>query len=255
MKTTSKLYQVAGLPIALLIGATSLTLPAGAVGVTQAMDSGTKTSSACLHITTLQSTNETNVATKKATMQSDFAARLAKVTTDESQTDQKVATYRANLVSNFDAKVAKLDTQKGITTAQTAAVATYKASMLAAETTRENSVDTARHTYRADLSAAISGRQTALTDAVNSFQSGMTSAFATAVNTCGTDSSALTTLRASIKAARQDMQTTMADNKIATTIQQDAATRKAAVQTADQAFVQAAKGFSQTLVQALGASN
>lgn len=253
MKTISKLYRVTSPFILPVIIASLIVTPAGAVGPTPGTAKVNEGNGACTRITTLGSTNEATIGSKKAAMQADFANRLTKITSEKSQVDQKVTTFRANLAKTFNDKVAKLEAQKNLSATQKAAIETFKTDMTTAEATREKAVDAARQTYREGLFQAINDRQVALTSAVEAFQAAVTDAFSTAASNCS-DTGAMQTLKTTVKSARETLQTARSNNKVGSTVSQLAATRNASIKAADQAFAQSAASYGKTLAAALAAN-
>ncbi len=205
---------------------------------------------ACTHITTLQSTNEAEMATHIAIMQTNFATRLAKITTDQAAVDQKVATARVNAHNQFEEKIKSMESQTGLTDTQKQAIETYKTDMNQAETTRETAIDKARTTYRTNLSNSALANQRTLTNAVNVYKTAVQSAFATASTNCG-DGTALTTLKASIKTARETLTTTRTATKTTNEIKQYTTTRNDAIKAANKVFTDSVAQYTTTLTSAL----
>lgn len=245
MKTISNKYGALGLGVLSFVTALTLATPSGAAPLTSTVPTAT-----CSRITTLKTTNEAAVATKIASMQSDFTTRLTNISNRQAGVDQKTATFRTNLASKFEAKVNQLESQEGLTPAQLKAIDVYKSNMLIAEATREATVDGARNTYRTSLATVVADHQQALKDAASTFQSSLRSAFSTAEAKCG-DGTALSSLKTDVATARQEFKTDRESSKITGEIKQLAKTRNATIKTADEAFAQTAATYTATLVAIL----
>jgi hypothetical protein len=215
-----------------------------------AVSGDSTTKAACSRVTTLSSVNEASLEAHVASLKSGYDQRLAKVAADKVALDQNIATNRAEVATKFATKIADLQALPNLTTAQTQAIATFKTNMQTANATRIVAVDVARTTYRTALTAFVTTQQQSLNSAALTYQTSVKAAFNTAITNCG-DGTAITTLRASIKTARETMSTTRLSVKQASDIKVLAATRNDAIQSANKAFATLAAQYSQTLKDAL----
>lgn len=212
-----------------------------------------KTEVSCARVASLALTSTAEVTKRLATMQSNFIKRLADVNSRHDEVDQKVATVRTEATSKFDAKLVALKAQTGLTTAQLAAIDTFGTGVHDAQDVRRAAVDAARDAYRSALAGAISANQTSLTAAASAYKSSVDTAFTIAQSTCS-ESTALPTLRSSIKSARETfMNATKRPDDTTAAIRQLVTTRDAAIKTADTAFVAKVTSLKTTLKAALKA--
>jgi hypothetical protein len=246
MKTTSSKILITSI----IVSAVMLIQISPAMAVSEKpLNIGT-TSTACTRIATLKTSNEAELTTQIITMQTNFAARIAKITSDKTATDQKVATARLNAKNQFETKVTAMLSQPGLTQVQTQAINTYKINMEQAETTRQTAIDSARTQYRTSLMNTITTQQQTLTNAINAYQTAVRSAFAIATTNCG-DGTALTTLKTSIKTARQTLTTARTATKTTNEVKQYATTRNDATQAANKIFTDSVATYTTTLTSAL----
>ena len=208
---------------------------------------------ACANVLTIQTKNEAELATRIATMQTDFAARIAKINSDKTEVDKKIATNRANAKKSFEEKIQKLESQTGLTNTQKQAILIYKTNMQLAETTRETAVDSARSKYRTDLLNIVTTRQQTITEAVNTYQATIQSAFMTAKASCGNGitTTNMSSLRTAIMLARQKLTATKTESEIKSQIKKLATTRNDAIKLADNNFKESATIYKTTLSVAL----
>jgi hypothetical protein len=246
MKTTSRTSRLVALLLAPLLTAGVLGVNVGAI----TPPSSGQTPAACLRVASLKNTGEMNVAARIAGMSTGFETRLATLTANQQEVDQKIQDSRMTVTTKFTDKVAELAGKPGLTDSQKAAIETYKTNMLDAEAIRETAVDAARAAYRTALLDKISAHQTALGTAATDFQVDISTAFQAASETCG-DDSVMQTLRTTVKAARAAFQKSLDSSRVRSDIQQLAATRRAAVKTANDAFKQSATDLSHNLAEAL----
>jgi hypothetical protein len=210
-------------------------------------------SGVCARVTTLQSTNEAEIATHIATLQSNFAARLAKIASDKTAIDQKITTARANTNQQFEAKIQKLESKAGLTNTQKLAIEVYKLSMEQAEKTRETAVDNARLEYRSNLNYTVTSRQLIWSDSAALFQTNVKTAFSAASAKCSDGSAdTMTTLKAAIQDAHQTLTTARSDAKLSSDIKQLASTRDKTIKSANDAFIKSVTTYTTTLKSALG---
>lgn len=120
---------------------------------------------------------------------------------------------------------------------------------MADEKTREQAVDAARSSYRTAYAAQVTTHQAAR-KAATTLQTDILAAFSTAQANCG-DGSAVSTLRSSVKKARDTFKSTRTDSAIKTNVRQLTATRDSAVKAADSAFKQQLQTETATLKQVL----
>ncbi len=206
----------------------------------------------CTRISILQSASEAAIAVKITAMQNNFAARLAKITSDETAVDQKVTAARTDAQNRFAEKITAMDSKTSLTWNELSVIETYKKNMQAAKTTRETTVDKARNEYRTALSALITKHQQDLTDTATAYNASIKSAFATAnINCTDGNSGTMSTLKSSVKTARQTLTTSRKSDKITTEIKQLATTRNEAIKAANAAFAKAAAEHTKTLTNAL----
>ena len=209
-----------------------------------------ESSAACTRITSMAASTNSTIATRGAKMQADFNTRLSNITTSETKVDQNVATYRPSLMSKFDIKITNLKARADLTPLQLTAIETYATNMKKAEATREAAVDVARHIYRTALSDAVATHQKTLTTASLAFQTSVSSALIAAEANCSNGTS-LSTLKATIKAARQTFTVSRQSNKATNNIQGLSQTRNIAIKTADTNFKTLAATYRATLATAL----
>lgn len=246
MKTTSSIKSVV-LGTATIVLATTSSVSA----VTVPSVSSVKTSSAaCTKLATTITTKQAAMTQKIATMQADFQKRLQTISSNQAAVDQKAATYRSNFAQKFDAAVDKLRQEPQLADTQKKAIDTYHTNVMADEKTREQAVDAARSSYRTAYAAQVTTHQAALTKAATTLQTDILAAFSTAQANCG-DGSAVSTLRGSVKKARDTFKSTRTDSAIKTNVEQLAATRNSAVKAADSAFKQQLQAETATLKQTL----
>jgi len=212
---------------------------------------------ACANTLALKTKSETDLATNITTMQTNFAARLAKITANEKTIDTKIATNRTNAKKNFEDKIQKLELQTKptkLSDTQKQAVQTYKINMEKAETNREESVDSARATYRISLLNIVKARQQTITESVNIYQATVQSTFMTAEAKCADGKTTVNNanLKTSIQFARQTLTATKTESEIKTQIKKLATTRNAAIQAAKDKFSKQTATYSDTLKIALG---
>ncbi|MDB5184695.1 MAG: surface antigen [Candidatus Saccharibacteria bacterium] len=220
---------------------------------TYAAATTSSSSAACTKLASLAATSTSTIDNHIATMHADFANRLTTIDAKEANVDKAVAADRAKASSAFQAKITNMEAQTGLTVAQHAAIESYQTKMVAANTVRISAVDAARATYRTALKAAVDSRQSQLNGSVDAYRSAVADAFTTAASNCG-DGNARTTLKGSIKAAHQTLDSARQADKIKASIQQLAATRDASIKAADSDFAASAKTYTATLVAVLKAS-
>jgi vacuolar-type H+-ATPase subunit E/Vma4 len=210
----------------------------------------------CANVLALQTKSETDLATHITTMQTEFAARLAKINSDKTEVDKKVATNRANAKRKFEEKIQQLEQKTEPTKlndTQKQAVKTFKLNMEQAETTREKSIDSARTKYRTDLLNVVTTNQQTIAEAVNLYQATVQSAFMTAQAKCG---NGMTTtnksdLKTAIQLARQTLTEVNAESKIKTQIKHLATTRNDAIKLANDTFKKSVATYKTELTAAL----
>ncbi|MDB5160495.1 MAG: surface antigen [Candidatus Saccharibacteria bacterium] len=200
----------------------------------------------CNRISSLSDTSDVAIKTKVTSMNADFTTRLTNIADRTTTIDPKVDEARAKATAAFDAKVTALQEKTGLTAIQKAAIKTYAVNMNAAEKTRETAVDAARTTYRTALTSVVTTHQTSLTNATTTYQTSVTNAFATATAHCA-DSTAISNLKTSVKAARDIFKSTRTDAKVTTDIKALMATRDAAIKAADANFTKATATYTATL--------
>ncbi len=251
MKTTSKKIITSGIIAPTLV----LFTASAAMAINQPTNTGSLKSTVCSRIENLQGTNESTVAKHMATLQTNFAARLAKITSNKTENDQKVLTARTNARNQFEEKIKTMESQEGITDVQKEAIETFKTNMEQAKDTRDAAVDNARTKYRTALMKTVSTQQQGLVDASNAYQTSVKSAFQTATANCGDEKTVMTNLRAAIKTTRQTMKDARSASKATNEVKQFAATRNAAIQTANKTFADSAAKYASTLSAALETTN
>lgn len=208
-------------------------------------------SGVCTTLSTAQA-NHTASATKRlATMNDDFAKRIATINNRDTTVDPKVAAARAAAGVKFDESIAKLRAQSDLTTVQKKAIDTYESQMKAAEKVRETAVDAARTSYRTSLVGVVQQHQAALSAAATTFQSSVSTAFTTAIANC-TSATAKSVLKNSIASAKATFTTARESAKVSEQIKQLIQTRNTAIKTADTTFAKEAGTYSATLAAVLG---
>ena len=253
MKTTYKLLPVVAMTIATLI-----ITPAFAVSDNASSNgqngSSSGSSNMCTHLANLQTSGNNNVNAKITALQSQYSQQLAKIESDQASVQQNLLTTRISANNQFEEKITALEAIDGLTDEQLQAIETYAESMRTAEATRETAVDTAISDYKTGLESLVSDNQQSMTQAGETFRAAIASAFSVAVSNCSDESNVMTTLRASVKTARENFSSnrqgsgsTMSDD-----IQALRTTRNEAVKTANQTFAASAKEYSQTLAEVLG---
>ena len=208
------------------------------------------TSEACARIATLASTSSATISAHIGTMDANFASRLAAIASREASVDQKVTTARNAIADKFDAKIKDLKAKSGLTPDQQAAIDTYASDMKDAEQTREDAVDSARATYREGLATEVARHQDDLSVEAGNLQAAIASAFTTAEANCG-NGTAVTTLKAAIKTAKQTFSGQRDASKVKSAIQLLAKTRDEAIKTANTTFSTTASTLTTTLENVL----
>jgi len=208
----------------------------------------------CTQIGVLKNNNQTSLEVQIANTKNNFTQRISQITANQSSVDKQLATSRATASTQFDARITELLAKNNLTTSQKQAITLYQTNMKKAEVDRQNAVDNARSVYRKALTDVISGQQQTLTSAIATYQKTVDDAFATSVNNCG-DGTAMSTLKTAVKTARQTLADTKQSTKSADAIKQLAATRDAAIKTANEAFAKTAADLSTALSTALKTTN
>ncbi len=169
-----------------------------------------------------------NVVQHDTKLKDDFASLKTKQTSGRQTADH-----------NLQDRLAKLDAQ-ATTTAQKTAIADFKTAILAAVTTRRAAFDTAGTTFHTGLAAVLSARQTALKTAATTYRAAVASALAAAKASClaGTSPATVrTTLRAALKTAQTNLQTTRASmDKLGPDVRTLTAAHRAAIAKANADF-------------------
>lgn len=225
--------------------------PAVAIGNTE--DTVGKATASCNRITVLKTTQSAAMSAKMTSLRSEFTNRLSTINEKNASIDQKVTTARETAKKQFEEKITAMLAQEGLTDTQKEAIKTFQASMEQSMEIRQTAVDKARSDYRTALAALVQNRQQAMLSATETLQASVQAAFDTAVLTCNQDGN-MTTLRASIKTARDIYQTTRSSIKIKEDIQSIAAIRNTAVQDANKIFADSAQTLGIALSTALAAS-
>lgn len=244
MKRISNLISTSakGLTIAALIAGVAFVQPVAAAD--------------CTAINTIANNGTSAINTKLGAMSSDFTGRLTTITTNLDVVDKKITEARATAATNFDTKISDLKSTQDISDTQLAAIEQYKTDMLAAEKTRETAVDAARATYRAGLVDAVKSYQDSLTGSANTFKSTAASYFQWAKDQCAADKNQ-TTIRTWLKGYIATTKSTFAGARGTDTtkakISELAQTRNQAIADANKAFTDAATGYAATLATALNA--
>jgi hypothetical protein len=225
--------------------------PVVAVGNTE--DTVGKASASCTRVAELKDTQIAAMTAKMTTLRSEFTNRLTTMNTKQASLDEKVTAARATAKKEFEAKITAMLAQEGLTDAQKEAIAEFQTSMEQSMEIRQTAVDKARSDYRIALAALVQNRQQAMLTAAETLQTSTQAAFDTAVSTCGQDGN-MTTLRTSIKTARQTYQTARNSIKIKDDIQAIVTTRNTAIKDANQIFADSAHTYAITLSTALAAT-
>ncbi|MFZ2125857.1 MAG: hypothetical protein WA087_04035 [Candidatus Saccharimonadales bacterium] len=218
-----------------------------------AEDTVGKASVSCARVTTLKSTQVAAMSARMASLRTEFTNRAATLNDKEASLDQKVDTARETAKKQFETKITAMLAESGLTDAQKEAINSFKTSMEQAMEIRQTAVDKARSDYRTALSTLVQNRQQAMLAITETLQASIQAAFDTAVLNCSQDGN-MTTLRASIKTARDTYQTSRNSIKVKEDIQAIAAIRNTAVQGANKIFADSAQTLSVTLSTALAAS-
>lgn len=252
MKTISNLLKTtvtSGLAALLALFAV---VPAFAINTPQPKQAAQ--ASICTRITTLSASGRATVSDKRSTLQIDFANRLAGLSTKQAEIDTKVIAARDAATTKFEDKTKSLEVEKGMTATQLTAIEAFKTGVEAAQTTRRAAVDDARAAYQTALATQIATQQQGLSGAVTTYQTAVTGAFATAVTNCTSANAVatLTTLKASIKSARDALNTARTPDANKGAIQTLATTRNSAIKAADATFKTTIQALATTLRAALG---
>jgi hypothetical protein len=207
----------------------------------------------CSRIAILAKTGKEAVSGKRSELQTDFSKRLANVSTKQTEVDQKILDARTAATDKFEEKIKSLQAIEGLTTEQLAAIDTFKTDVEAAQLTRRTAVDDARAAYRTGLATLVASNQQTLSTATTAYQTAITAAFATAIANCTATNVAatLTTLKASIKSARDTLQAQRTPDTKKEAIKVLAATREAAIKSANETFKTTIAGLVVTFKAAL----
>lgn len=195
-------------------------------------------------------TAQTNLDNRQQNIQTEFQTR-------ENNRAQDLANLRGEQDQDRAAIYAKLSA-KATTTAETQAVADFKATIEAAVTVRRSAVDSAIAAYWTGVHNIIQTRQTAVTTARQNYVAAIQAALSNAASQCSAGTAAATvrtSFAAAVKAANQKFATDrQAVDKAGPQIKVLAQTRNLAVQTAISNFKTAAEGARVKLKAAFSAS-
>lgn len=219
MKASSSNLAAKAAAGALMLGvlAPSLALAEATAPATTA--AGTKTF--CARIADIDAKVLAGMGDRTRAYEAKKAERTEKMATNRAERDQKLAATRTAWDQNRAERYAKLD-ERATTTAQKAAVATFKNELEAAVVARKTAIDAALVTYRNGLDQAIQARKTAIDGAQTTLKTSVTAALENAKTDCAADKDPKTvrvTALGAIKAARDAYATTVkAQEKVGTTL-------------------------------------
>lgn len=198
------------------------------------------------------------ITSKVTAAQNGLAAKQAQRLADEQMRQtahqQELTKLRAQADADRVAMYAQL-AAKATTTAQSLAVAAFKATIEPAVTARRAAVDAAIQTYWPGVASVLAARQAAVKTAEDNLATAIQAAIATATTECATPNNSTVAkahFTASVKAANtQFMTDRKAIDKASTQIKALATTRKTAVDKAINDFKKIAEGARVTLKAAL----
>lgn len=195
------------------------------------------------------------IDTKSGTTNTRNAKRLATLSDARQKRDEALSTKRAEHDTALDAHYAAL-MKKASTSAQKAAVTTFKASTDAAIKARRDAIDVAIKTYRTGIDDLISKKFGTLNTDLATLKTSANAALTKAKSSCtaGTDSKTVyTTFRSDIRTARDAYKTTHTLTKIKEDIKVLSTSRKASVDAAIATFKDSMTVARALLKTALGA--
>src|SRR5487761_474292 len=182
-----------------------------------------------------------------------------KVQQNRQTVDSKVSQARDAATSEREGVYATLD-EKAATDAQKQAVATFKAAVEAASSTRETAIKQAQATYRQGLDQIVAQHRSAVHDTLAAYKDAIASAIQQAQAQCSAGQLDAVTIRADFQQALQtaranrQSQTTQID-KVGPQVRALAQTRNAAVQRALQTYKTALQAAVAQLKAAFGETN
>lgn len=178
-----------------------------------------------------------------------------KKTSDRHNFDATLQQHQQQWSQNRENNYAKLS-DKATTGAQKQAVATFRSTVEAAVTARENAIAAARQTFRQALDQLVSQHQTATAGILSAYRSAVQAAIIKAQSDCAAGTApatvrqnfqtALEAARAARKSASQNLDT------VGSQVKQLAATRNQAIQAAVQTYQTALKAAIAALKVAFG---
>jgi hypothetical protein len=188
-------------------------------------------------------------------LQDNFNQRADKVKSGFNAATTKIAGERKHNDDQLSANFGKLDA-KAATDTQKAAVATFKASVTQAVTTRRTAVDAANKAFQQGVQASVTGRQAQLKTAAATYKTAVSAALANAKSSCAAGvapATVRTNLQTALAKARTNLENARKNaEKVGSSLDALKATRKAAVEKANADFKTAMKGALDQLKATLG---
>ena len=203
----------------------------------------------------------TNVGTFRTNISGNTDKKVEKLIDNFNEHKTEISSKRAELINSLVEKRAKADAEraqrfktleaKAKTEAQTIAIKTYEATVLAAVAKHRAAIDAADKTFIDGVSAAVGSRQTDLSAAAAAYKTSVAAAFASANTSCAAGTAPKTvreTLSAALKSAQAKfVEARKVAEKARPNLDPLKATHRAAIKAADIEFRTSLKQAFSTL--------
>ncbi len=222
---------------------------------TSTSTNSTKNGSFCLNVNNLNANLDKQFAEKESKNTKERNDREAKISARKSDQESKIAEKRGEADKTRADRFAKIGA-KATSTAQIAAVDTFKATIANAVNVRRIAVDAAMTAYKNGVASSTSSRQTTVDTAKTNLRNAVDTAVSKAKTDCASgvsDSSARSTFKNSVKAAKDQFNSAVKGSTgVKSQVEALAKIRKAAVEKAHSDFKATVDAAISTLKISLG---